>query len=342
MDEINARFSHLPPFRHLKSFRNGISCLPRWTGAEYKAMSRVYLGVIKGLLPNDGIMMVKQYLDIQRLAHYESHTDSTLALLENAIKGFWEKLMNQNGVFVKHGLLEVGWYAPKVHLSRHYVQEIREKGILPFCSTDRTEAFHRPIKDSYRASNRGHQASTFIVRDEARDFGWEIWYQDVKNMLQLDQDIQDDDAGQSLALDDQEQIHEDEIEELRIQGDANQIKRQSPVQKTVSLSKRRRYKGFREIGFVSTQYNLEHLEEATRNYLIWIQGNRQPLRRKRKLSEITFRPRLELKVSDSVSVQYPVIHDDYVAINDMIYATPRYPYFQNKDWMKARYKVTIL
>ena len=103
------------------------------------------------------------------------------------------------------------------------------------------------------------------------------------------------------------------------------------------MSRKRRYKGFKEISVVETQYGLDGLEEAARNYVIWIQGGRQPLRRKRKLCEITFRPRLELKVSDSLSLQYPAIHDPYVALNDIIYSTPKYYYFQNKDWNKKRY-----
>ena len=46
--EIDARFSHMPPFHDLKNFNKGISLLTRWTGKEYKNMAKVYLGVIKG------------------------------------------------------------------------------------------------------------------------------------------------------------------------------------------------------------------------------------------------------------------------------------------------------
>src|SRR6266496_30279 len=42
-------------------------------------------------------------------------------------------------------------------------------GVLPYCSTDRTEAWHKPLKASYRTSNKGPQAPEFILRDEAQD-----------------------------------------------------------------------------------------------------------------------------------------------------------------------------
>ena len=335
-DEINARFSNLSPFRRLKSFRNGISCLPRWTGAEYKAMSKVYLGVIAGLVPNEAIMMVKEYLDIQRLAHYESHTESTLKLLDKAVKGFWNQLMLPDGPFVTHDLVKTGWYCPKLHCFRHYTQNVREKGVLPFCSTDRTEPYHRPIKDSYRASNRGAQAGEFILRDEARDFGWEIWYQDLKRLVLQRERNESDSDGPREMMADEEPISEGELEVTQ-----SIPRSRIPIRKEVSLSKKRRYKGFREISIVARQYDLEHLKEAAHNYLVWIRGNRQPLRRKRRLSEISFQPRLDLKVSDSLAIRYPAIHDEYVPLNDVIYSTPAYPYFQNKDWIKKRYRFTI-
>ena len=168
-------------------------------------MSRVYLGVIKGLVPNDAVMMVKEYLDVQRLAHYESHTESTLKLLEKAVNGFWDKLMLPNGPFVTKEIVKMGWYCPKLHFLRHYSQNIREKGVLPFCSTDRTEAYHRPIKDSYRASNRGAQATEFILRDEARDFGWEIWYQGLDRALESERN-EDEEMNSTIS-------HDEDIDE---------------------------------------------------------------------------------------------------------------------------------
>lgn len=44
--EIDNRFSQIPMFPKLRWFKNGISTISRWTGQEYKAMSRVYLGLI--------------------------------------------------------------------------------------------------------------------------------------------------------------------------------------------------------------------------------------------------------------------------------------------------------
>ena len=81
--EIDARFSHIPPYPHLKAFKEGINKLPRWTGVEYRAMAKVYLSVIKDLLPDSCVEMVKHYLDFYRMAHYESHIEGTMKLMEN-------------------------------------------------------------------------------------------------------------------------------------------------------------------------------------------------------------------------------------------------------------------
>ena len=40
---------------------------------------------------------------------------------------------------------------------------------LPFCSTDRTETWHKPLKAAFRASGKGPQAEQFILRDEERN-----------------------------------------------------------------------------------------------------------------------------------------------------------------------------
>src|SRR6266516_6745671 len=73
-------------------------------------------------------------------------------------------------------------------------------GVLPYCSTDRTEAWHKPLKASYRASNKRPQAPEFILRDEARSIAWSVW----EALLSVDEihRLSDLDADEDEAEDD--------------------------------------------------------------------------------------------------------------------------------------------
>ena len=178
--EIDQRLKQLPPFPGLRHFSNGISHVDRWTGQEYKNLLRVYLGVIRGLGSADVISLVKVYLDVHRLSMYKSHTDNrdcrpdgrpevagTLQLLEAAVEDLWENLMDPQKVWIREGIVQPGWWTPKLHLMQHYSDEVQRKGTLPQCSTENTEAFHRPVKQAYNSSNRGSSSTAYITRTDS-------------------------------------------------------------------------------------------------------------------------------------------------------------------------------
>lgn len=179
--EFDARFSHLPPYSALRQFRKGISMTSRWTGNEFIAMMQCYAGVAKGLIPEDASRLIKSYLDIHRLAHYVSHTEETLGMLDKAIAEFWRLLFDPNGSYVQFEVVKPGWHCPKLHYFRHYTEWVRRNGVLPYCSTDRSETWHKPLKASWRASNKGPQAMRFILNDEGRKLAWAMWEDQILN-----------------------------------------------------------------------------------------------------------------------------------------------------------------
>lgn len=177
--EIDQRLKQLPPFPGLRHFSNGMGHIERWTGQEYKNLLRVYLGVIRGIATPEVVRLVQTYLEIHRLSMYRTHTDNhdclpdgnprvdgTLQLLENSIEDFWEILMAPRSVWIQAGIVQPGWWAPKLHLMQHYAHAVRQKGSLPQCSTEYTEGFHRPVKQAYNASNRGSSALDYITRSD--------------------------------------------------------------------------------------------------------------------------------------------------------------------------------
>jgi hypothetical protein len=57
--EIDARFSHIQPYNKLRMFRRGISKISRWTGDQYKNLLRVYIAVMRDILPNQAVKLIK-------------------------------------------------------------------------------------------------------------------------------------------------------------------------------------------------------------------------------------------------------------------------------------------
>src|ERR1700737_4684430 len=142
---------------------------------EYKAIMSVILGVLSGVCPNDAIDLVREYLHIFRLSHYTAHTDASLKLLDSAVHTFWTILKDPNRVFMKRGLLEgkkksnpLHWAPSRMHYFSHYSHAIREKGILPGCSTDRTEPSHKDMKRYYEMSNKKEGVEKSMCRSESR------------------------------------------------------------------------------------------------------------------------------------------------------------------------------
>jgi hypothetical protein len=327
--EIDARFSQIPPYPKLRAFRQGITSTSRWTGNEFKNMLRVYLGVVRDLLPPAGVKLIKVYLDIHRLAHYVSHTESTLSMLQNAIDEFVTIRNDPNGPFVIHGVLAEGWYCPKIHYLHHYVAWVKRMGVLPYCSTDRTEAWHKPLKASYRASNKGPQAPEFILRDEARSIAWSIW----EALLSLDQihrlsdlDVDEDEAGNDLD----ERIFEmeEEVPERTI--------------KSVRLTASKRWTGLREVGLVAQELGLKDLVTECERYLRWVRlGRRMGVRSRMRYADVE-RERVEIAGHVSLRIRYPTVHDPAAFIEEILYSTIAWNYGTDASWRKLRYDTVLV
>ena len=73
--EIDDRFRAMTAHSDLRHFKKGISLISQWTGAEFKNMEKVFLGVLAGTVHRDIICAVRALLDFIYYAHFESHTN---------------------------------------------------------------------------------------------------------------------------------------------------------------------------------------------------------------------------------------------------------------------------
>ncbi|KZV79263.1 hypothetical protein EXIGLDRAFT_613632, partial [Exidia glandulosa HHB12029] len=151
-DELDARFSRVPPTFGLRRFENGISKLQRPSGAEHRAVAKQLQTCIASAGVDKRIVRAtKAILDFTVMAQYECHSDDTLEDLTDAVDR-WHK---NKEVFKELGALVAGFNFPKMHSMQHYNPSIKLFGILPTLSTDIGERLHIvQVKDAYNASNK--------------------------------------------------------------------------------------------------------------------------------------------------------------------------------------------
>jgi hypothetical protein len=355
--EIDARYTQIPPYPGLRHFTKGIFKTKRWTGNEHRAMMAVYAGVVKGIVPEACEALVKVWLDIIRMSHYKSHTDSTLQLLATAINSFWKQLWDSRGPFVKHEAVVAGWHSPKVHYFQHYTEYIRSHGSLSFCSTNRTEAWHKQIKEAYRRSNKGPQALEFVLRDEARRFAWGVWEDDLKRELKRllhveydevwndDWDLETEPGDEDVVVDgvDGVVVDEDVVDDVVVDEDVMDAGGNGAGSQHSSwkLAAGKEWSGLRAIKWVREQLGegYEGLVSETSRLLRWIQSgrNRTVPRSRRRDEDIEEEwGRLDVSVHQEMSLTYPRVHDPNQFISETVRSTRAWLYSQNKDWKKPR------
>jgi hypothetical protein len=199
--EIDARFSIMPKYFGLRRFTKGIYNKQHpWMVHEYRAMMKVILGVLAGLCPKEGMLLLREYLIINYLSQYPVHNDTSLGWLDGAIDTFWRILRNPKGRFVhlkdnvrfKDSVVTETWAPSKLHYFRHYAQCVREKGALTSYSTDRTEIWHKILKAAYNRSNKiPDHVNKFIVTYVSRITAFRV------RVSTLEFDVASEDGGTS-------------------------------------------------------------------------------------------------------------------------------------------------
>ena len=164
---FDSRFRAMPIHPGLRHFKEGISKITQWTGADNKQLQRVFVTALIGTTPNhDVIRASRALLDFISLAQYRCHTDNTLQGLQHALNEFHAL----KDVFINLGCRE-HFNLPKLHSLRHYVDSIRLFGSLDGFNTENSERLHIDYaKKAYAASNRKDyviQMTKWLTRQEA-------------------------------------------------------------------------------------------------------------------------------------------------------------------------------
>ncbi|KAJ7911973.1 hypothetical protein B0H13DRAFT_2478875, partial [Mycena leptocephala] len=167
-EEIDLRFRAMPSHPGLRHFKQGISLVSQWTGNEFKQMEKIFLGVLNGAADPKVLRAVRGVLDFIYYAHFETHTDASLAKLEEA----WKLFHANKDVFVTKEIRE-HFNIPKIHSMQHYVDMIRALGTADGYNTELSERLHIDCaKLGYAASSKKEyvrQMTTWLMRREAID-----------------------------------------------------------------------------------------------------------------------------------------------------------------------------
>lgn len=164
--EVDDRFRSMALHPDLRHFKKGITMTSQWTGTEHKNMEKVFLGILAGATDPRVILAVRGALDFIYYAHFESHTDTSLAELEKS----WRRFHDNKDIFET---LEIRTHfnISKIHNIRHYMDSIRSHGTADGYNTEGSERLHIDLaKVGYRASNKKEytrQMTMWLQRQEA-------------------------------------------------------------------------------------------------------------------------------------------------------------------------------
>ena len=169
-EELDARFKSMTSHPDLRHFKNGISFVSQWTGAEHKAMERIFVGLLAGSVSDEVMTCVQAAIDFIYFSSLRSHTKATLTGLSNALSTFHE----HKEIFIQLGAREATHFnIPKIHSMQHYPALIRHLGSTDGFNTESPERLHIDYaKNAYRASNKKDytvQMTRWLRRQEAVD-----------------------------------------------------------------------------------------------------------------------------------------------------------------------------
>ncbi|KAF8814138.1 hypothetical protein BYT27DRAFT_7206323 [Phlegmacium glaucopus] len=165
-EEIDRRFRTMTPHPDLRHFKKGILSTTQWTGTEHKNMEKVFLGILAGAADPAVLRAVRGVLDFIYYAHFETHTDKSLAQLDLA----WKAFHDNKSVFVDLAIRE-HFNISKLHNIKHYFDSIRSRGTADGFNTEGSERLHIDLaKMGYNSSNKKlyiKQMTVWLSRQES-------------------------------------------------------------------------------------------------------------------------------------------------------------------------------
>ncbi|KAF8596890.1 hypothetical protein BDV93DRAFT_454099, partial [Ceratobasidium sp. AG-I] len=167
-EEIDRRMAAIPSHPSLRHFGAGFSKLKQTTGTEHRAIEKVILGVLAGMVPNDVHDALQAILDFIYYAQLPVQNSTTLLLLGDALQAWHENKYAFVRLKIRDKLL---FNVNKIHSMEHYVAVIKDLGTTDGYNTELPERLHiEYAKHAYASTNHKQftkQMCTYLSRSEA-------------------------------------------------------------------------------------------------------------------------------------------------------------------------------
>ncbi|KAI6005210.1 hypothetical protein F5J12DRAFT_905946 [Pisolithus orientalis] len=163
-----------------------LAAFPSWQGlAHFNGILHQTFYTALNILTNDVsregyqlLWMLHSYLELDSLIGLDMHTDKTLELIEGAV--------------AEH--LKMDWNFPKVHLWKHVMQDIQNKGAARNYSTRPNEKMHGSLKDAYQDCSNGKDVAVQVLHVDHHHLAMKL----IRNQVDAEanhtqQDCDDDD-----------------------------------------------------------------------------------------------------------------------------------------------------
>lgn len=177
-DVLDSRLKVLPSMIGFRHFGKGIQHISQWTGREDRELLRSIVAASIGGLNDQCMKSLRAMADVVYLAQYQSHSETTLQYLSEALQTFhdtkhaWIECKARTS---KKGVTKVllEWQIPKLSGLLDLVPSVRELGSLIGYTADVTEKKHIvAVKLLYEATNKKdymNQMCRGLDRDEKID-----------------------------------------------------------------------------------------------------------------------------------------------------------------------------
>ncbi|KIO04654.1 hypothetical protein M404DRAFT_26107 [Pisolithus tinctorius Marx 270] len=211
--QLEEQLAAFPSWRGLAHF-NGILHVSYADGNKLRDLAQQTFYATLNILTNDVsregyqlLWMLRSYLELDSLIGLDVHTDRTLELIEREQLVFRSELKEYvsrvaNGELAEH--LKTDWNFPKVHLWKHVVRDIRNKGAARNYSTQPNEKMHSSLKDAYQDRSNGKDVAVQVLRVDHHCLAMKLIRNRVDaeaNRTQQDHNDDDiDDGGDEDAL----------------------------------------------------------------------------------------------------------------------------------------------
>ncbi|KAJ7070469.1 hypothetical protein C8F01DRAFT_1206314 [Mycena amicta] len=137
----------------------------QWTGDDSKALMKVYLPAIKGLVPDSIVSALAKFLDFCYLVRRSDFDEDSFAVIDETVRQFH----HHREAFRELGVRET-FSLPRQHSMKHYADEIREFGAPNGVCSSMTESRHiTAVKEPWRRSNRFEALGQMLLTNQRLD-----------------------------------------------------------------------------------------------------------------------------------------------------------------------------